>query len=214
MIEQYSTDWFNARLGKITSSTIFNILVEPKTKSEGELSETTKTYLKTKLAEKISGVSRDFKNDATAHGIGLEQEALNYYAAKTLNKVSESGYIEMITGLYGGTPDGFVNNDGIIQIKCPYNYVNHLQYGLIESPEQFKKKYKEYYWQCQSDMLVSEMSYCDFVSYCPDMPEHLKMFIFRLPANLDDMQLIVDKLEVCSKYINDLLNELENKWKS
>lgn len=212
MVEQYSPEWFNIRLGKITSSTIWNLIVEPKTKVEGELSATTKEYLMGKLAEKLSGVQREFKSDATAHGIGLEQEALSYYALKTGNKVHEAGYIEMISGLYGGTPDGLVNDDGIIQVKCPYNYVNHIHYGLVDNVEYFKKKYREYYWQCQSDMLVSERSYCDFVSYCPDMPDNLKLFVLRIPADLEDMQLLVNKLEISARYIDNLYKLLESKW--
>lgn len=212
MIEQYSQEWFNARLGKITSSTIWNIIVEPKTKKEGELSATTKEYLLAKLAEKLSGVQRDYKSDATTHGLELEGEALAYYAAKTGNVVKEAGFIEMITGLYGGTPDGFVNDDGIIQVKCPWNYVNHLSYGLVESVEYFKKKYREYYWQCQSDMLVSDKVFCDFVSYCKDMPEQYKMFVFRIPANLEDMELLVERLDASAKFMNEMNDYLLKRW--
>jgi exodeoxyribonuclease (lambda-induced) len=213
MIEQYSQEWFNARLGKITSSTIWNLIVEPKTKKEGELSSTTKDYLMSKLAERLSGVQRDYKSDATTHGLELEGEALNYYAELTGNVVGEAGFIEMIKGLYGGTPDGFVNDDGIIQVKCPWNYVNHINYGLVDDVDYFKKKYREYYWQCQSDMLVSDRAFCDFVSYCKDMPDGLKMFILRIPANLEDMQLLVDRLDASAKFITNTHDLLLSKWR-
>ncbi len=212
MVEQYSQEWFNARMGKITSSTIWNLIVEPKTKIEGQLSATTKEYLLGKLAERLTGVQRDYKSDATTYGLEMESQALSYYSTKTGNVVKEAGFIEMISGLYGGTPDGFVNDDGIIQVKCPYNYVNHLNYGFVESVEYFKKKYREYYWQCQSDMLVSEKNYCDFVSYCPDMPEKYKMFILRIDANLDDMQLLVDKLNLSAKFLNECSEYMISRW--
>lgn len=213
MIEQYSQEWFNARMGKITSSTIWNLIVEPKTKKEGELSSTTKDYLMSKLAERLSGVQRDYKSDATTHGLELEGEALNYYAEQTGNVVGEAGFIEMIKGLYGGTPDGFVNDDGIIQVKCPWNYVNHINYGLVDDVDYFKKKYREYYWQCQSDMLVSDRAFCDFVSYCKDMPDGLKLFILRIPANLEDMQLLVERLDASAKFITYTHDLLLSKWK-
>jgi hypothetical protein len=212
MIEQYSNEWFGARLGKITSSTIWHLIVEPQTKKEGDLSKTTKDYLMTKIAERLTGVQRSHDSAATTHGIQLENEALEYYANKTGNVVGEAGYIEMIAGLYGGTPDGFVNDDGLIQVKCPWNYVNHLNYGVINDVEVFKKKYREYYWQCQSDMLVSNREFCDFVSYCPDMPEKHKMSILRLPANLDDMQLLVSRLDLAGKFIEETMYEIENQW--
>jgi hypothetical protein len=215
-IESYSKEWFNARLGKITSSSIWNIMVEPKEKvlkEAGELSSTAQDYLKTKLAEALTGVYRDFKNDATTHGLETEAEAIQYYMNKTGNIVKEVGFIESIKGLYGGTPDGLVNDDGIIQVKCPYNYDKHIQYGLVDSVEYFKSKYREYYWQCQSDMLISEREYCDFVSYCRDMPEGLKMFTLRIPVNMADINLLLDKIEKAGEYMNDLNNLLNKKWK-
>jgi hypothetical protein len=215
MIESYSQEWFTIRVGMLTSSTIWNLVVEPKEKAKkenGELSSTTKDYLMDKLAERLSGIQREFKSDATLHGIELEAEALEFYANKTGNKVTEAGFIESIKGLYGGTPDGFVNDDGIIQVKCPFNYKNHLHNGLINGQDFFKQKYREYYWQCQSDMLVSGKEYCDFVSYCKDMPDNLKMFIFRVEANLDDMNFLLAKIEEAGKYINNLYELLEKKW--
>lgn len=215
-IESYSKEWFNARLGKITSSTIWNLLVEPKEKAKkesGELSATAKDYLMQKLAESLTGVYREFKNDATAHGIETEAEAIQYYMKKTGSVVTEAGFIECVKGLYGGTPDGFVNDDGIIQVKCPYNYEKHIHYGLVDSVEYFKLKYREYYWQCQSDMLVSEKTYCDFVSYCRDMPEHLKLFTLRIPINYEDINIILSKIEDAGKYLNNINTILQNKWK-
>lgn len=216
MIESYSAEWFSRRMGLLTSSTIWNLVVEPKEKTKkdaGELSSTTKDYLMSKLAERLSGVQREFKSDATLHGIELEAEALDYYAKKTGNVVTEAGFIESIKGLYGGTPDGFVNDDGIIQVKCPYNYTNHIHNGLITGKDFFKQKYREYYWQCQSDMLVSGREYCDFVSYCKDMPDNLKMFVFRIEADLDDMNNLLKKINEAGKYLNNLYSLLEDKWK-
>ena len=210
-IESYSQEWFNARLGKITSSSIWNLIVEPKDKTSkeaGELSATTKDYLLVKLAEALSGVQRDFKSDATTHGLEMEGEAIQYYMKQTGNIVTEAGFIECIKGLYGGTPDGFVNQDGIIQVKCPYNYDKHLQYGLVDNVAYFKAKYREYYWQCQSDMLVAEREYCDFVSYCRDMPEGLKMFTLRIPIDMADINLLLDKLSKAGEYMNYINNKL------
>ena len=215
-IESYSKEWFNARLGKITSSSIWNLMVEPKEKAlkdAGELSATSKDYLMGKLAEALTGVYRDFKNDATTHGIETEAEAIQYYMQQTGNVVTEAGFIECVKGLYGGTPDGLVNDDGIIQVKCPYNYDKHIHYGLVDSVEFFKAKYREYYWQCQSDMLVAERNYCDFVSYCKDMPDGLKMFTLRIPINMTDINLLLTKIEQAGKYMNNLNTLLHNKWK-
>jgi hypothetical protein len=211
MIEQYSTEWFTQRMGKITSSTIYNLMVEPKLKSEaGNLAATTKDYLTSKLAERLTGVQREFTSNATNHGLELENEAIKFYEGKTGNKVKSGGYIEMINGLYGGTPDGLIEGGGIIQVKCPWNYTNHINNGLIESQEYFKKNYKQYYWQCQSDMMITESEFCDFVSYCPEIADNLKMFIFRIEANIEDMQLLLSKINQAGEFMNNLYNQLTN----
>jgi hypothetical protein len=211
MIEQYSSEWFEQRMGKITSSTIYNLMTEPKLKSEaGNLSATTKEYLTSKLAERLTGVQREFTSNATNHGLELENEAIKFYEGKTGTTVKSGGYIEMINGLYGGTPDGLIEGGGIIQVKCPYNYTNHINNGLIESQEYFKKNYKQYYWQCQSDMMITESEFCDFVSYCPQIADNLKMFIFRIEANIEDMQLLLSKIEQAGEFMNNLYNQLSN----
>ena len=209
MIEQYSTEWFAQRMGKLTSSTIYNLMIEPKLKSEaGQLSATTKEYLTSKLAERLTGVQREFTSNATNHGLELENEAIRFYEGKTGNKVNPSGYIERISGLYGGTPDGLIEGGGIIQVKCPYQYSNHINNGIIDSQEYFKKNYKQYYWQCQSDMIVTESEFCDYVSYCPQIADNLKMFIFRIEANVEDMELLLSKISMAGEYINNLYNKL------
>jgi hypothetical protein len=211
MIEQYSTEWFTQRMGKITSSTIYNLMVEPKLKSEaGNLAATTKDYLTSKLAERLTGVQREFTSNATNHGLELENEAIKFYEGKTGTTVKSGGYIEMINGLYGGTPDGLIEGGGIIQVKCPYNYTNHIFNGLIEGQEYFKKNYKQYYWQCQSVMMITESEFCDFVSYCPEIADNLKMFIFRIEANIEDMQLLLSKINQAGEYMNNLYNQLTN----
>ena len=211
MIEQYSTEWFTQRMGKITSSTIYNLMVEPKLKSEaGNLAATTKDYLTSKLAERLTGVQREFTSNATNHGLELENEAIKFYEGKTGATIKSGGYIEMINGLYGGTPDGLIEGGGIIQVKCPYNYTNHINNGLIEGQEYFKKNYKQYYWQCQSDMMITESEFCDFVSYCPEIADNLKMFIFRIEANIEDMQLLLSKINQAGEYMNNLYNQLTN----
>lgn len=212
MIEQYSTEWFAQRMGKLTSSTIYNLMTEPKLKSEaGQLSVTTKEYLTSKLAERLTGVQREFTSNATSYGLELENEAIKFYEGKTGNKVNPSGYIERIAGLYGGTPDGLIEGGGIIQVKCPYQYFNHINNGIIEGQEYFKKNYKQYYWQCQSDMLITESEFCDYISYCPNIEDNLKMFIFRIEANIEDMELLLSKIALAGEFINNLYNKITNE---
>ena len=217
-IESYSQEWFKRRLGKVTSSSIWNLIVEPKEKAKkenGELSSTSKEYIMQKVAEKLTGVSRSFQNDATAFGLEQEASAISYYELKYGYRVKEAGYIEAVDGWYGGTPDGLIESDnGIIQVKCPYEYRNHLSFLMVEDVEHFKAKYREYYWQCVSDMLVTDAQWCDFVSYCPDMPDEYKMFRLRINRNEVDMELLSGKISEAYKFFVNVLTKLESKYKN
>lgn len=211
-IESYSAEWYRMRLGKVTSSSIWQLMVEPKEKAKkdaGELSSTSKEYILGKVAEKLSGVSRSFQNDATAYGLEQEANAISYYELKFGYRVKEAGYIEAVEGWYGGTPDGLIESDnGIIQVKCPYEYKNHLSFLLIDNLETFKSKHREYYWQCVSDMFVTGAKWCDFVSYCPDMPDEYKMFRLRIERDESEIDLLGNKISEAYTFFYNTIKKL------
>lgn len=220
--EQYSPEWFAKRLGKFTSSSIWQLMVQPKEKSKqdaGELSQTAKEYVIQKVAERLTGIRREFNNDATAYGVQMESEAIDYYTLHTGNIVTPCGFIEAIEGVYGGTPDGLIysNGDtklnGSLQIKCPYEPKQHIYNCLTEDQDHFKRKYREYYWQMQSDIFVSGTDWCDFVSYCPHMPNDQKMFVLRIFKNEEEHQQLSDQITKAYQYLVETINKLESKFK-
>lgn len=58
-----------------------------------------------------------------------------------------------------GTPDGLVDDDGILEIKCPYNSLNH--FANLKTGEQIE----DYKWQIQGYLWITGRQWCDFVSY-------------------------------------------------
>jgi hypothetical protein len=214
-IEPLSPEWFKARIGKLTSSTIENLIIEPKEKSKkdaGELSSTTKDFLFAKIAERLTGVRRDFSNAATEYGTKLEKEAIEFFEFHSGKKVLPCGFIEAIPGFYGGTPDGIIESDnGIIQIKCPFEFKNHLSFFFTKDIETFKQKNRGYFWQCMSDMNVTGASYCDFVSYCPDMPPNMKVFHLRIDRNEEDIKFLNKKIQDSIDYMNTIIRILNGE---
>ena len=67
----------------------------------------------------------------------------------------------------GASPDGLVGTDGLIEIKCPTSAV-HID-TLIT-----KQIPVEYEWQMLCEMACTGRQWCDYVSYDPRMPKHLK----------------------------------------
>lgn len=204
LIEQRSQEWFEMRRGKITSSEIHKIMG-----GKGEsLSETAKTYLLEKACEFYGGHGNPATGAAVEWGMDLEDQAIEVYESKTKNKVDKCSFIP-INESYGGSPDGKVKKDGGIEVKCPYNSVNHFKHGLIKTQEDFKKVAPNYYYQCVSHMIALDAKWCDFISYDPRVNEDYQIFVFRLLRDEDEITAVKLRVEVATKYLNELKGLIE-----
>ena len=213
-MEQQTKEWYEARNAKFTSSCVYKLITEPRTKEakeRGDLSETAKTYILEKVVEEIGGFIPDFENAATKWGNDNEGLAVLWYSTKTGNPVERVGF-EAVNEYYGGSPDRKVM-DGIIpgalEVKCPYASVHHLEHCLIDSPEYFKKNHPNYYWQCISHMITLDVKFCDFVSFDPRIDHEIGLFIFRLDYQKEDAELLKKKLKKANEYKEQLKNKLK-----
>ena len=91
---------------------------------------------------------------------------------------------------------------GALEIKCPYNSVNHLKQCLIDSAEYFKKEHAEYYWQCVSHMITlgKDIKFCDFVSFDDRIQKNIGFFIFRLKRDIRVENELLVKIEKANDY--------------
>jgi hypothetical protein len=107
-------------------------------------------------------------------GTELEPEARTAYEAKTGLFVDTVGFENHPTiQRLGGSPDGEINTDGGIEIKCPQSKEHYrtLTGGEIQ---------KKYLYQMQCNMMCTGRTWWDFVSYHPGFPEHLQVYIKRI----------------------------------
>src|SRR3712207_8104781 len=61
----------------------------------------------------------------------------------------------------------FRSKGGGIEIKNPFYIEHHLEYLLLETPDDLLALKPEYYWQCRLNMLAWDLDWYDFVSFCP-----------------------------------------------
>jgi putative phage-type endonuclease len=199
IIEQRSQEWFDIRRGKITSSEFHKILGDGKVKE---------TYLLEKIAEGMGGFAQPAGGPAIEWGIELESTAIDVYTEKTGIVVEKASFMP-VNDYYGGSPDGIVTPDGIIEVKCPYTTVKHLKHGLIKSDADFKKTSPEYYYQCISNMICANAQWCDFISFDPRLKTKYQMFIYRLNRDENEVKLMQEKLEAAIKQLQELKIKLE-----
>lgn len=197
-VEQGTPEWDQIRLGRFTASEIWKLTVEPKTnaaKEAGQLSETAMTYISEKVAEVMTG---QCKQQGYAFplvwGSEKESEARAKFAEKTGFHIETVGFFAY-TDHAGGSPDGFVNDDAILEIKCPYDSAKQLDYLMLTDQWDLKRMCRDYYWQCQANMLFTERNMCHFVTYDPRMiNEKHQLTHIHVKASKEDQDLLIDKI--------------------
>lgn len=206
LIEQRSPAWYSIRKGRLTSSEIYKIMGEGKSKTES-FSETAKTYLLEKVSERLGGFKESAVSPSLDWGTDLEETARKIYQASTGNVTTICSFIS-VSDHYGGSPDSIVDPDGTVEIKCPYNSVNHFKYGLIKTPQDFKKTSPAYYYQCISHMNVTGAKWCDFVSFDPRVNAEYMMFIYRLERDEDEIMNMNERIKVATDYMVEITDKL------
>lgn len=188
-IEQNSPDWFNLRLGLFTSSQIYVLM---QTSRSGGFSKSADTYIKTKALELIYPLATEgFTNAAMQWGHDHEPDARNVYELQTGRAVTNGGFWKL-NEYTGSSPDGLIDDGlGSVEIKCPYNRINHLSYSLCESPLDLLNEKKEYFYQCHHQMLCTGREYVDFMSYDPRLLSS-KGFLHVIRIERDEM--IIDEM--------------------
>lgn len=139
-------------------------------------------YRKTRVAERLTRMDASagqFVSKAMQWGQANERLALAEYQLVTKNKVDEAFFLLHPELRCGASPDGHVTDTvtgelGVLEIKCLESH-NHL-YNIAmlqEVPE-------EYLVQCQMEMWLANVDFCDFVGYDSRLPGKLNIFIKRI----------------------------------
>jgi len=170
-IIQGSDEWKALRLGKVTASRVSDVVA----KTKSGFSTSRANYAAQLIAERLTGtVAESFTNAAMQHGTETEPEARSAYEFYQGVTVAEIAFVpHPKIDQAGCSPDGLVDADGLVEIKCP-NTATHLETLLGQAVP------GKYIAQMQFQMACTERQWCDFVSYDPRMPENMRLFIKRV----------------------------------
>lgn len=201
-VEQGSQEWFEARCGNFTASRIKDILA--KTKSGYS---TSRKNMIVKLAlERMTGhvEQNTYTSPAMQRGTDLEAEARDCYAF-------EFGYINvkeigMVThpdfDYITCSPDGLIDNDGLVEIKCPSAMHKHVNY-LQENAHAI-----EYKTQLQHQLMVTKKEWVDIVSYDPRFPVGLQLARCRVTPDIEYQEYMLEEIHSANSEVEALLLEL------
>lgn len=120
-------------------------------------------------------VNRNFTCPAIRHGKQYESTAIHEYSSRT-------GVVSQSTGIIVSeqfsfltcSPDGIIENDGVIEVKCPYSARSSLitpdtvPYLLEDNNGVYTLNPKhEYYFQVQGVLFCTGRQFCDFIVWTP-----------------------------------------------
>ncbi len=200
-IEQQTKEWGKLRLGKCTSSRIFDILPG---KRGG--------YLKSRIDYRDEcvmgrfGISPEpqYVSKAMERGVECEGFARYHYEQKNGVIVEQTSFIDhpMIPNS-GCSPDALIGKNAL-EIKCP-NSGTHFDYiitGVV--PEEYKPQMA---WQ----MACIGAEWVDFVSFDDRCPEGLRYFQIRYMRDNDYIAMLESEVVSFNKEVDDRFEILSKK---
>jgi predicted phage-related endonuclease len=174
-----------------------------------ETPDSYKDLLTNIACEIITGKQEEtYSNALMEYGIEMEPFARAKYEELFELKVTEVGFLtpdedHNYHEWIGISPDGMIDDNGILEIKCPLarTHFEYIERNVLPS---------EYRYQVQGQLFVSGASYCDFMSYVPGM----KPFIIRIKPDVDlfleferrlDLLIVqvLEKINLYNKYSHD-----------
>jgi len=178
--------WFEARLGSIGGSSIASVVAG----GNGKM----RTNLLYRLAgEILSGQKYEsYSNPHMERGLELEAEARMVYEMEKDCVVRQIGLVKE-TDYKHASPDGLLDPDGLLEIKCTIPSVHIETIVKNEIPAEYRK-------QCQWGLHICHRWWVDFVSYSPTVKDK-EIWIIRRGR---DEKLIRELDEGADKFIMEL----------
>lgn len=167
-VEHNTPEWDALRLGKATASSYPKFMAN----NGKAFGDPAKRYALQIALERVTGQKSEFsfRSDDMERGHEQEPIARMLYEEMTFSDVTNGGFFDW--GDWGDSPDGLIDDDGVLEIKCVIAPVHEatIQRG------KFDPAYK---WQIVGHLDGSGRDWVDFASFCSDYPEHQRLVIYR-----------------------------------
>ena len=144
-----------------------------------------------KVLERLTGVAaQTYQSQAMAIGIERQPLAIATYELMvdlTVEYPPLPGLVPhpLIEGMHA-SPDGLIGAFGLIEVKCPQPAA-HLDTLLTEKIE------RDYLIQVQAQLSCTGRHWVDFVSWCPDFPPSMQLWVQRVGRDAALIEEIEDE---------------------
>ena len=192
-IEQGSEEWSRLRIASIGGSSISKAVAGGQGKMRTQL-------LYDFVGELLSGEKKNgYTNQFMEEGIKHEDSARKLYEFETGHTVEQVALILHDNPYFCVSPDGLINDDGMIEIKTviPSVFVERKLTWCIPT---------DYRRQIQWSLFVAERQWCDFVNYCPYLKDTYPLITQRV---LRDEKEISELQKGADLFISEMLKMYE-----
>lgn len=200
---QGSPAWFDARCGVLTSSDM-DLCITP-AKLEVANNNKVLQHVYELAAQRITRyVEPSYMSDDMARGHQAEEYAVMHYEANYA-PVERCCFItnDKWGFTLGYSPDGLVGKNGIIEVKGP-RQKGHLQ-TILDG-----KMPITHLIQVQTELMVSERQFCEFISYHGGMP----MFTLRIEPDFKVQEAIIRAATAFEESVRDAVKRFGERMAS
>ena len=195
-LDQGSDEWLTARRGKITGSRFKD--ARDKLKG-GQPSKACLGYAMDVARERIGGSAPPkFQNAAMRTGTEQEPFARAMYEARTGHMVDEAGFYLSDDAVFGLSPDGLVNDDGVIEIKTMVG--SDTLFTAVADGD-----ISAYMDQCLGYLWLLGRQWVDLVIWTPDLNH---MAIHRITRNEEAIEALEADLMAFARLVTQYENTL------
>jgi putative phage-type endonuclease len=210
MLQQGTDEWRQARCGSIGASDAPRVVRRTKTGYSADR----ESLMAEKVLERLTGVPvAIFKTPAMLRGTALEPDARMTYAIIEGHEVEEAGLVPhpTIKGTHA-SPDGYVLPagtaiTGLIEIKCPMPAA-HLDTLLYE------KISADHMTQMQWQLSCTGLTWCDYVSFNPDFPPSMQLWVGRVNRNPKLIAELEGEIAQFIRELDDRVAKLSRRYKA
>lgn len=200
---QRSEEWERWRNRPTASE--FGSLITP---ARGDYSASATKYAAKIVAKRLGVYTEPPPSYWMEWGCEHEPNAKHAYTQATGAEITDVGFaLPDHTDAYGGSPDGLVGDDGIIEIKCPApeTLIGYHATGIMPV---------EYRPQVQGLLLITGRAWCDFYAFHPQLsPFTVRIepdaeYQEKMAANLLKLLQDIERIETRVQRVNHKLVSL------
>jgi hypothetical protein len=188
VIEPGSSEWFEARCGRVGASRVYDATARGK---NGKYYAARADYLAELAVERLTGIpTTHYVTPAMMHGIEQEPNARAAYEYLFSVDVEPVGFVQHETHfMSGATPDGRVTGTNVLcEFKCPTS-ATHIETLLTKEID--PRYIAQMDWQLACCPWAEAV---DFSTYDPRMPPELRLWTLRYMR--DDARIAALEAEV------------------